>query len=168
MILIAVYLNAAGKSRYKLIDADGEIMTTTSAGRFRFLKGASEGDVFECRLHRDVADETKIHLLTMVPLKTDKWAACKTRIVVVDGVNDVKKLFHVVSAKGFLSEVVYYDKTCLRPQKGEFLQAFYYPTKDKMGRRRMVIAHLEKTDEVDSALLKEGKERLDQNVKRRS
>jgi len=32
----------------------------------------------------------------------------------------------------------------------------------------MVIAHLEKTDEVDSALLKEVKERLDQNVKRRS
>lgn len=168
MILIAVYLNAAGKSRYKLIDADGEIMTTTSAGRFRFLKGASEGDVFECRLHRDVADETKIHLLTMVPLKTDKWAACKTRIVVVDGVNDVKKLFHVVSAKGFLSEVVYYDKTSLRPQKGDFLQAFYYPTKDKMGRRRMVIAHLEKTDEVDSALLKEVERPLVMNAKKRS
>jgi hypothetical protein len=49
-----------------------------------------------------------------------------------------------------------------------FCKLFYYPTKDKMGRRRMVIAHLEKTDEVDSALLKEGKERLDQNVKRRS
>jgi hypothetical protein len=79
----------------------------------------------------------------------------KNRIVVVDDVNESKKLFHYVLGKKLLTGIAFFDDIDIYPKVGDFIKVFYYVKKDKEGKKKLVTLHIEQTDEVNSDLQKE-------------
>ena len=89
--------------------------------------------------------------------KCDKQTAIrnfKNRIVVVDDVNNSKKLFHFVLGKGLLSGIAFFNDTEIRPEVGEFLKVYYSVKKDKTGKKKLIPVSFEKTEETDNVLQK--------------
>ena len=118
-----------------------------------FLK---KGDYVSFRQYsKTIKDEKRI-----IPIqisKCDKQTAIlnfKNRIVVVDDVNDSKKLFHFVLGKGLLTGISFFSDTEIRPEVGAFLRVFFSIKKDKTGKKKLVPMLFEKTDETDKALQK--------------
>lgn len=69
-----------------------------------------------------------------------------TRIVVVDDVNDSKKLFHVVLGLNKVSDIVKYSETNIRPQIGDFLRIIYYIKTSKEGKKRIKFLDVKTSD----------------------
>lgn len=118
-----------------------------------FLK---KGDYVSFRQYsKTIKDEKRI-----IPIQItmcDKPTAIrnfKNRIVVVDDVNDSKKLFHFVLGKGLLTGIAFFSDTEIRPEVGEFLKVYFSVKKDKTGKKKLVPMLFEKTDETDKALQK--------------
>jgi hypothetical protein len=79
----------------------------------------------------------------------------KNRIVVVDDVNESKKLFHYVLGKNLPTGIAFFDDINIHPIVGDFLKVYYCVKKDKDGKKKLVTLHIEPTDEVNSDLQKE-------------
>jgi len=104
---------------------------------------------------KTIKDEKRIIPIQIT--KCDKDTAIrnfKNRIVVVDDVNDSKKLFHFVLGKGLLTGIAFFSDTEIRPEVGEFLRVYFSVKKDKTGKKKLVPMLFEKTDETDKALQK--------------
>lgn len=80
------------------------------------------------------------------------------RIVVVDDVNEAKKLFHVVLGKGVaidvlrfdkrvVSDVVRFDQTDIRPKIGDLLRITYLTRTNKEGKQRVKFLDIKTTEE---------------------
>lgn len=74
------------------------------------------------------------------------------RIVVVDDVNEAKKLFHVVFGKGEVSDVVHFDQTNIRPKVGDFLHVTYLSRTNKEGKKRIKFLDVQKSAEEREGL----------------
>jgi len=95
----------------------------------------------------------------MVCTKEEAIPHFKTRIVVVDGVNENKQLFHYVLGPGLLSGVIFYRQTDIRPKVGECLKLTYYIRKrlnKEINKEERFIEPIEisPTDEVNNELVK--------------
>lgn len=89
----------------------------------------------------------------------------KSRIVVVDNVNENKQLFHVVLGKGLVSDVVRYDQTELRPEIGDFLHLTYCVRKDREGKKHLKILDIERSDVPQDELTRTVSGRLEVRYK---
>ena len=69
-----------------------------------------------------------------------------TRVVVVDDVNDSKKLFHVVLGPNKVNDIVKYSETNIRPQIGDFLRIIYYIKKSRDGKKRIKFLDIQISD----------------------
>jgi hypothetical protein len=78
----------------------------------------------------------------------------KNRVVVVDDVNESKKLFHFVLGKGLLAGIAFFSETEIRPKVGDFLKVYYVVKKDKTGKKNLVPILFENTDDTNIALQK--------------
>lgn len=76
----------------------------------------------------------------------------RQRIVVVDDVNEAKKLFHVVLGKGKVSDVVRFDQTDIRPKIGDFLHVTYCIKKNKEGKKRIKFLDVQRSTEACKGL----------------
>ena len=79
----------------------------------------------------------------------------KNRIVVVDDVNNSKRLFHYVLGRNLLTGIVFFDDTEIRPSVGTFLKVYYCVKKNKDGKKKLVTLYIEQTDEINSNFKKE-------------
>ena len=79
----------------------------------------------------------------------------RNRIVIVDDINESKKLFHYVLGKKLLTGIAFFDDTEIRPSVGTFLKAYYCEKKDKDGKKKLITLYMEQTDEINSDLKKE-------------
>jgi hypothetical protein len=89
--------------------------------------------------------------------KCDKEIALphfKSRIAVIDDVNETKGLFHYVLGRNLLTGIAFFDDTNIRPTIGNFLKVYYCVKKDKDGKKKIVTLHIEQTDEQNSDLRK--------------
>ena len=73
-------------------------------------------------------------------------------LVVVDGVNLEKKLFHYIASDNKISGVVLFADTHLRPSEGNFLEIVYAMKKDKSGKSFLKVLYAQYTDKTDSRL----------------
>ena len=90
----------------------------------------------------------------------------KNRIVVVDDVNESKRLFHYVLGKKLLTGIAFFDDIDVRPVIGEFLKTYYCVKKDKDGKKKKLITlFVEKTDEQNAELIKAISGRLELKYK---
>lgn len=79
--------------------------------------------------------------------KGDVLQGMPSRIVVVDEVNEAKKLFHVTLGKGEVNDVACFDQTSVRPKIGDFLRITYLIIPDRLGKRRIKFFDIQKSDE---------------------
>lgn len=78
--------------------------------------------------------------------KKEALSNMPTRVVVVDEVNDSKKVFHVVLGPNKISDIVKYSETNIRPQIGDFLRIIYYIKKSKEGKKRIKFLDIQTSD----------------------
>ena len=84
----------------------------------------------------------------------------KSRIVAVDEVNASKQLFHFVLGHNYISGILRYDQTSLRPSVGDCIKIYYFVRKidDKKcpGYQKKVVEVVksESTDEVNGDIVK--------------
>lgn len=71
----------------------------------------------------------------------------KSRIVVVDDVNEQKKLFHVVLGPNLISDIVRYEETNIRPSIGDFLKIIYIVKTNKEGKKHIKFLDIQNTTE---------------------
>ena len=92
--------------------------------------------------------------------KEEAISKFKTRVVVVDDVNNQRQLFHFVLGPKLISGILHYDQTDLRPSIGDFIRIYYYVRKieDKKtpGRQKKIleVVHAEASDETNGDLVK--------------
>ena len=92
-------------------------------------------------------EESRSCAVNVVPCPPDEALPhMKTIIVVVDDVNEEKKLFHVVLGPGKVSDIVRYEQTDIRPSIGDFLNITYCIKKNKEGKKRIKFLDIKKTD----------------------
>ena len=116
----------------------------------------TKGDYVSFRQYSKIIKEEK-RIVPIQVTKCDKQIAIqnfKHRIVVVDDVNESKKLFHFVLGKGLLTGIAFYSDTDIKPNVGDFLKVYFSVKKDKTGKKKIVPMLIEKTDETDKALQK--------------
>lgn len=115
-----------------------------------------KGDYISFRQYtKTIRDEKRIFPIQIT--KCDKVIAIqnfKSRIVVVDDVNESKKLFHFVLGKGLITGITFFSDTEIRPKVGDFLKVYYSVKKDKKGKKKLVPMLIETTDETDKTLQK--------------
>ncbi len=104
---------------------------------------------------KEVKNEMRTCLINLsLCSKEEALLHMKSRIVVVDNVNENKQLFHVVLGKGLVSEVVRYDQTDLRPEVGDFLHLTYCVRKDRDGKKHLKILDVKRSDVPQEGLTK--------------
>lgn len=64
----------------------------------------------------------------------------------VDNVNNIKRLFHVVSKTTGLDDVITYSNTNIRPSLGDRLLISYYIKRDKQGRKRIFVLNVSEAE----------------------
>lgn len=115
-----------------------------------------KGDYISFRQYsKTIKDEKRIIPIQIT--KCDKQTVIrnfKNRLVVVDDVNDSKKLFHFVLGKGLLTGIAFFSDTEIRPKVGDFLKVYFSVKKDKTGKKKLVPMLFEKTDETNKELQK--------------
>ena len=93
-------------------------------------------------------DETRICVVGVELCPSDEALPhMRSRIVVVDDVNNSKQLFHVVLGPKLISDIVRFDQTNIRPSIGDFLRITYLIKKNKEGKKRIKFLDIQKTDE---------------------
>ncbi|WP_234367715.1 hypothetical protein [Parabacteroides pacaensis] len=75
-------------------------------------------------------------------------------IVVVDDINKQKNLVHYTFGQGKIGGVVFFSDTVLRPNVGQCLKIFYNVTKDRKGKKKSTILHMEETTEMNPNAIK--------------
>lgn len=126
-----------------------------------------KGDFIAFRQYsKTVKDEKKIFLVQLE--KCERHQAIgnfKNRVVVVDDVNESKRLFHYVLGKKLLTGIAFFDDTDVRPVVGEFLKIYYCVKKDKEGKKKLITLFVGRTDEQNTELLKTISGRLELKYK---
>lgn len=115
-----------------------------------------KGEYVSFRQYSKVIKDQK-RIIPIQIAKCDKQIAVqnfKSRIVIVDDVNEVKQLFHYVLGKGLLSGIAYFSDIEIRPKIGDFLKVNFLVKKDKLGKKKLVPLSFEETIETDIALQK--------------
>lgn len=98
-------------------------------------------------------EEERICVVGVEPCPSDEALQhMRQRIVVVDDVNEAKRLFHVVLGKGKVSDVVRFDQTDIRPKIGDFLHVTYCIKKNKEGKKRIKFLDIQRSTEVCKGL----------------
>lgn len=127
------------------------ILTQDSVQVFSKYKkdGAFVTDTFvKFRMYEESRkEETRTCVVNVVPCPANEALPhMKSRVVVVDDVNEEKKLFHVVLGSGKVSDIVHYEQTDIRPSIGDFLNITYCIKKNKDGKKRIKFLDIKQTD----------------------
>lgn len=115
-----------------------------------------KGDYVSFRQYSKIIKGEK-RIIPIQIIKCDEQTAVhnfKNRVVVVDDVNESKKLFHFVLGKGLLAGIAFFSDTEIRPKVGDFLKVYYVVKKDKTGKKNLVPILFENTDDTNIALQK--------------
>ena len=117
---------------------------------------------------KTMKDNTRYFAVDVVPCSKEIGILrFPSRIIVVDGVNETKKLFHYVAGPGLLDGIVHFDQTDLRPNVGDCLKISYYirEKKDSKNPNRQVkvreILSIETTDEINDKAIRSISGRLE-------
>jgi len=89
---------------------------------------------------------TRIVNVSLCP-KEEALPKMKSRVVVVDDVNEQKQLFHVVLGGNLISDIVRFDQTDVRPEIGDFLRITYCVRENREGKKRIKFLDITTTDE---------------------
>lgn len=93
-------------------------------------------------------DETITRIVDLHPCsKEEALPNMKSRIVVVDDVNEQKQLFHVVLGKNLISDIVRFNQTDIRPNIGDFLRITYCLKKNKEGKKHIKFLNIERSND---------------------
>lgn len=144
-------------TKYGVIDYVNEaknmlhILTQNSEQTFYKYKGQplSANSFVKFREYEDKRkDETRVCVVGVESCSSDEALPnMHSRVVVVDDVNETKKLFHVVLGPKLISDIVRYDQTRIRPSIGDFLRIIYLIKKNKEGKKRIKFLDIQKTNE---------------------
>lgn len=114
------------------------------------------GDFIEAKCFtRKVKDEIKLELKEIQ--KTDKEIAIahfQKKIVVIDGINLEKKLFHYVGS-ATVQGIIKFTETDIVPKEGKFLEIYIVSKRDKKNNKNVFKAvQIQDTQEVNPKLVK--------------
>lgn len=120
---------------------------------FHFIKDESltKGSFLKIRSYDKVGKEKG--MITNIVCKNkctreEALPAFKSKVVVVDDVNESKDLFHFILGCGLIGGVIKYNETSLRPNIGDYVKVHYCIAKDKVGKKKAIAIDVEATDEI--------------------
>lgn len=116
---------------------------------FKFKEKAHPVDSFvKFREYEDLGkDEIRTCIANLEQCSSDEALRnMPNRVVVVDDVNNAKKLFHVVLGRGKISDVVRFDQTDIRPAIGDYLRITYCVKKNKEGKKRIKFLDIQTSE----------------------
>jgi hypothetical protein len=119
---------------------------------YKYMKTAySKGDFVKFRTYRkNVSKGIIAEIADLSPCPKDEAISkFSTRLVVVDDINDAKKLFHVVLGIGETGDVIRYSDTPLRPSLGDFLHLTYYIKQNKEGVKHIMPLQIQTTEDTN-------------------
>lgn len=125
--------------------------------KFPLLKNSKIDEVYQLKLHYDNSNNKYIALKIQKSNleKKDLIDNASSDIAIVDHINHDKKLFHYVVDKS-TDGIVKFNQTKIRPQAGDFIKIKYFKTFNKnKNEYRTHMLDINKTDKINSALLKE-------------
>lgn len=128
------------------------ILTQHSEATFyRYKDNPPEIDSFvKFRAYKEMHDEeTRLRIVQIdVCIPEEALSNMKSRVVIVDDVNEAKQLFHVVLGPGLVSDIVRFTQTGIRPSVGDYLRITYCIKKDKNMKKRIKFLKIEETEET--------------------
>lgn len=93
-------------------------------------------------------DETMTRIVDVHPCsKEEALPNMKSRVVVVDDVNEQRQLFHVVLGKNLISDIVRFNQTDIRPNIGDFLRITYCLKTNKEGKKHIKFLDIERSSD---------------------
>ena len=114
------------------------------------------GDFVKAKSYiKKVKDENRTELRQIQ--KIDKEAVIakfQSQIALVDGVNELKQLFHFIISPN-LQGIVKFTETNLRPNEGDFIKLSFATKTDKDKKLRIRVLNIELTEEVNQNLRKD-------------
>lgn len=114
---------------------------------------------------RDSKDITSIANVELCN-KEEALQNMRTRVVVVDDVNDRKELFHIILGMGLIGGIVRYNQTSIRPRIGDLLRLVYCVKENKEGNKTIVPLDIQETDETNESLVRQASGLLKMKYKR--
>ena len=156
------YINPENKSLRILTDEINPVFYRIDREQF------SRGQYVEFRQYFKTIKEEKCYFAADVK-NCDREIAIenfKNKIVVVDDINESKKLFHYVLGRNLLTGIAFFEDTAIRPAIGEFLKVYYCVKKEKDGKKKLVTLSVEKTDEQNKELIRTVSGRLELKYKK--
>jgi len=156
LLLFDKFKTKEQKERLVFTDLN-EIELAINPYKFSLLKNSKIDEVYQLKLHYDKTNDKYVALKIQKSNieKKDLINNAATGIAIVDHVNKQKELFHYVVDKS-TDGIMRFKQTKLRPKEGDFIEVKYFKTFNKNKREyRTHILSINKTDEINSSLLKE-------------
>jgi len=132
-------------------------ITTESNAVFfpQILNKLHIGDFIKAKYFtKKIKDESRLELRRIETITQDEVInKFHNHLAIVDGVNELKQLFHFV-INNRRKDVIKYSETNLRPKVGDFIRLWYVTKYDKEKRLKVKILKIEPTNEIDQDLRK--------------
>ncbi len=156
LLLFDIFKTKEQKERVVFTDLNN-IELAINPYKFTLLKNSKIDEVYQLKLHYDKTNAKYVALKIQKSKleKKDLIDNASTGIAIVDHINEQKKIFHYIIDKS-TDGIMRFNQTKLRPKEGDFIEIKYFKTFNKNKREyRTHILSINKTDEINSALLKE-------------
>jgi hypothetical protein len=114
------------------------------------------GDFVKAKSYiKKVKEENRTELRQIQKIERDSVISkFQTQIAIVDGVNELKQLFHFVISSN-LQGIIKFTETNLRPKEGDFIKLSFATKTDKDKKNRLKVLDIQITDETNPNLYKE-------------
>lgn len=125
--------------------------------KFEILSDSDVNTVIQFKTHYDRTSKKNIALQAQISTNTyaNLTEKALTALVIVDHVNENKKLFHYVIDSN-LDGIIRFSQTDLRPSVGDFLEIKYFATySEKQSKTVLHVLHVKVTTDRNYSLLKE-------------
>lgn len=134
------YLNEAKKILH-IATSDSELVFYPFSDKWGSVM---KGDFVSLRVYDSEGKKGKTLRCADLSKETDETALShfQSSEVIVDNVNELKRLFHITMGQNRPGCIVSFDNTELRPQEGDRLVIRYYFSKDRLGIRRLRVVSI--------------------------
>ncbi|MBN8545944.1 MAG: hypothetical protein J0L60_07400 [Ignavibacteria bacterium] len=122
----------------------------------QILNKLQVGDFIKAKYFcKRISDENRIELRNIEIIQREEALnKFQNQIAIVDGVNEIKQLFHYV-INYRVHGIIKYSETNLRPKVGNFIKLWYVTKTDKEKNLRVNILKIEQTEEINPNLRKD-------------
>lgn len=144
-----------------------EVKITAKSNKFKILKDYNVNSIVQIKTYYDTTNNKHIALQVQKSTCTyfDFIEKALTELVIVDHINENKKLFHYVVDSN-IDGIIRFSQTDIRPNVGDFMEIKYFKTySEKQHKQILHILDIRKTKKKKHSLINEVKGKLNLKYK---